>query len=517
MANLLLELNQKREPVNLLAELQPEPTIGEQVLGGLQTAGTIASGIVAEPLAGLAGIGTQIGASLGLVDQSSVPEAIEATRSALTLEGGEESQRQLQSIGETLEPVAEVFGIAEEFLGDKAFELTGSPAIAAVAKSLPTAALEILGFKGAKRLTSTGKPVTKKQVTKAIVESAPEVQQLKDVSRQVYQEIDDSGFKIKPKAVDRLISNIDRNTRKAGLDPRTTPRAAGALEVIKDDLGAAQTLTEIDRLRTVAQGVAKNIDPTEAQLGNRMIQEIDDFLDTARPVDFVKGSASAADTAKKFKSARKLWGRARRSELIEEAIVKGESRAAGAEAGIRNELNRILNSKKLSKFFPKDELAAMRSVVKGDFKQNITRLVGKLGLSIDRSPNVFQSIIAGGGLGAVVGGAPGAIAIPVIGTVSKRIAKNLTTKKANFLNNIVRSGENGERIAKAYLNAVPKAKRNVQDLADLLSDPNINIDDLEFIANATIREAAEIAKGRRAINLASSAVAGSLSQQDNEQ
>jgi polysaccharide deacetylase 2 family uncharacterized protein YibQ len=110
------------------------------------------------------------------------------------------------------------------------------------------------------------------------------------------------------------------------------------------------------------------------------------------------------------------------------------------------------------------------------------------------------------GLGA------GGIVIPVIGSVSKKIAQNLTRNKAKFVDSISRAGTDANKIAKAYLSAVPKAKRSVQDLADLLTDPKINIDELEMIANKTFQDAVELAKGKRAINLAGLVLAGESGQ-----
>ena len=52
-----------------------------------------------------------------------------------------------------------------------------------------------------------------------------------------------------------------------------------------------------------------------------------------------------------------------------------------------------------------------------------------------------------------------------------------------------------------------------KDLSDLLSDPKVSIDDLEFIANKTVQDALELAKGKRAINLAAGAATGSLGNQ----
>ena len=490
---------------------QQKPSFGDQALGALENAGSLVSGAIAEPIAGLAGIAQTINP---FADEGAGAEAVKATRDALTFTPSTKTgQAQQQAIGEALAPVGKALSSTEKFLGDNVLELTGSPALAAAAYSLPTAALELLGLKGAKKLTGAPKSPTKRAIKKAVVESAPEVEQIKNASRAVYKEIDDSGVSVKSGSFGKLADNIKKATAKAGRDVDVTPKAEAAIRRIDRELGNAKTLGEIDTIRTVTQGVANQLDPTEKALGNIMISEIDDFLDNLKASDLTGGTQKAADTGKKFKAARKLWGRARRSELLTEAITRGEDVAAGAEAGIRNEFNRILRNKKLSKFIPKDEQALMREVVKGNFAQNLTRLIGKTGLSIDRSPNVFGSIVAGGGLGTVIGGSTGALAVPVIGTISKQIAQKLTRNKASFTQSMVRAGMDGERIAKAYLSAVPKAKRSIQDLSDLLSDPSIIIDELEFVANKTVQDALELAKGKRAINLTVGAGAGSLGEQ----
>ena len=493
------------------AQPQQDPSFGQQALGAAENVGALVSGAVAEPIAGLAGIAQSLNP---FAEEGAGARAVEATREALTFAPQTEAgQAQQQAIGETLAPVGEALSGAEKFLGDETLKLTGSPALAAAAFSLPTAALELLGVKGSKRLTGAAKEPSKRAIKKAVVESAPEVEQIKSASRAVYKEIDDSGVSVKPESFDALTNNIKRATAKAGRDVDVTPRAEAAIRRLDRELGQAKSLGDIDTIRTVTQGVANQLDPTEKALGNIMITEIDDFLDNLKAADLTGGTQKAADTGKKFKAARKLWGRARRSELLTEAITRGEDVAAGAEAGIRNEFNRILRSKKLSKFIPKDEQALMRDVVKGDFAQNFTRLIGKTGLSIDRSPNVFGSIVAGGGLGTVIGGSTGALAVPIIGTVSKQIAQKLTRNKAAFTQSMTRAGTDGERIAKAYLSAVPKAKRSIQDLSDLLADPKVSIDDLEFIANKTVQDALELAKGKRVINLAIGAASGTLGEQ----
>lgn len=482
--------------------MEQEQTISDQVIGGAETAATIASGVIAEPLAGLRGIYEQ---AIG----GDAAKAIEEARQALTYQGGQESQEQLQAIGEFLQPAGEALSSAESFLGETVLDATGSPALASVAHSLPTAALELLGFKGSKRLTGATSRPTKGAVKQAITESAPEINAIKNASRAIYKEIDDSGVTIKPTAINNLVNSIESKTRRKGLDPRVTAQASGALEALKEIKGSPQPIGELDIQRNIAQKVAGSSDAGEAMLGNIMIDEIDSFMDNLKPGNLVKGDAS---TGKKYDAARKLWGRAKRAEEINNAIKMGGDAASGMENGIRIELNKILRNKKRSKYFSEKELDAMRDVVRGDFTTNMAKLVGRFGLSEGRATNVLTSL-GGVGLGATAGGAMGAIAVPVVGKAAKELAQKLTTNKAQFINKVSRAGNDADKIAKAYLTSVPKAKRNPKDLSDLLLDPNINLRELEGISNKVYQDAVDIAKGKRYLNLAGAAIAGASAEQ----
>ena len=122
---------------------QPERSIGEQVVGGLETAATIASGALAEPVAGVAGIAQSLNP---FADEGAGAEAVKATQEALTYQPRTEAgQESLQATGEALKPVGDFFQDIESGLGDYAYNLTGSPAFAAAATTAPTAFLELLG------------------------------------------------------------------------------------------------------------------------------------------------------------------------------------------------------------------------------------------------------------------------------------------------------------------------------------------------------------------------------------
>lgn len=92
---------------------------------------TLASGAVAEPLAGAAGFIQEGKRALGFNGPSGA-DVVEATREALTIDPiGEKAQRTLQTIGETLEPVSGIPRAAGEAVQD----ITGSPEAATIVET----------------------------------------------------------------------------------------------------------------------------------------------------------------------------------------------------------------------------------------------------------------------------------------------------------------------------------------------------------------------------------------------
>lgn len=122
---------------------QQEPSFGQQVQGGLEAAAALGSSIVAEPLAGLAGIGAALNP---FAEKGAGARAVESTREALTFEPTlPGAKAALSRVGETIQPVAEFLQQREKNLGEFTLEATGSPALAAAATTLPTALGELLG------------------------------------------------------------------------------------------------------------------------------------------------------------------------------------------------------------------------------------------------------------------------------------------------------------------------------------------------------------------------------------
>lgn len=162
--NKLRELKAKSQQVPTqqvdIGQIQPaeQPQLGEPGglvasipdIGGEQALGTIGSAIISEPVAGVAGI---IQSLNPLAEPGAGARAVESTREALTFApDSPQAVEKLQQIAELAEPVTTALSATEKGLGDFAFELTGSPTIAAGATAVPTLILEGLGLASLKKL-----------------------------------------------------------------------------------------------------------------------------------------------------------------------------------------------------------------------------------------------------------------------------------------------------------------------------------------------------------------------------
>lgn len=122
-------------------------------LGLVEPLLTIGSGMLAEPAAGLAGIyGTVFGE-----EEGAGADLVQKTREWLTYQPRTETGKAgLQAVADVAEPVTKFFTSAEDLLGDVGFELAG-PTGGALGKTLPTAALELLGLGGIRKLRGVKK------------------------------------------------------------------------------------------------------------------------------------------------------------------------------------------------------------------------------------------------------------------------------------------------------------------------------------------------------------------------
>ena len=211
-------------------------------LGGLDTLATIGSSIVAEPVAGLAGILQGINPFAG---EGAGSKAVGSTREALTFQPRTpEGKESLAGFGEALAPVAEGLASAEEGLGGATLELTGSPLLAAGAATIPTALLELLGGAGA--LKAVARPGTR--LLKADGTPTPELELALDKQGLVFDNLSEQAKAVIPEVAGQRLTK-GREVKGAAESALVEQIKAGATDdalaglkvvnnrVVPDDLG----------------------------------------------------------------------------------------------------------------------------------------------------------------------------------------------------------------------------------------------------------------------------------------
>lgn len=152
---------QEAQPQQSIASAQQPAAEDRSVLdtmsGGLEVAGTMVSGAIAEPIAGIAGVAQSLNP---FADEGAGARAVDATRNALTnTPESEAGQDILQGLQQKLEPVIALLQKAEEVSGETGYDLAG-PLGGAIGKTVPTAIMEALSL-GAGRLAGSTKQLAK--------------------------------------------------------------------------------------------------------------------------------------------------------------------------------------------------------------------------------------------------------------------------------------------------------------------------------------------------------------------
>lgn len=119
------------------------PSFSQKAIGAGETALMMASGMVAEPVAGLVGLAT---APFQGIDQS--VRNIGATRNLLTIEPKTATGKQyVQNLAQSLAPIAEPISEASKALGEAGYQ-AGGPILGAAGETAIPAALELAGLGG---------------------------------------------------------------------------------------------------------------------------------------------------------------------------------------------------------------------------------------------------------------------------------------------------------------------------------------------------------------------------------
>ena len=311
---------------------------------------------------------------------------------------------------------------------------------------------------------------------KLLKKSVPSTNQLKEAARGIYKSLDESGVSVSSKSFNNLADDIAATLRKEGSDIDLTPKAVGVVNRLQTEKGVEKTLTELDTLRKVARTAAESIDKSESRLGVIAVNKIDEFLDDVG-VEITQGK----EAGQAFRSARDLWQRARKSEVLEQAIKNAENQASGFENGIRTQFRQVLKRIDTGKLkgYTEEERDAIKRVVQGTKAGNVAKFLGKFGV-LDGVTSRSLTTLGGIGVASAAGGTGAAVAVPVIGQVSGALAQRLTLNNARMAQSIIKAGKKALPITKIYIQNTPKAQQSPSELAELLLANKVPVNNINL-------------------------------------
>jgi len=451
-------------PTIAQTELGQAATIGNFMQDGLAKSAIRTAGEMAAP-AGFGGAvlktaARALPATLEATTGRGVVSQLGKTTAAQDITGGALSGAGLELGGEAGEAVDVSLGGTGE-TGREIGKLAGSIALPVTASII----------------TQTGKSLATTGAKKLLTEAAPTIDGLKTAARQVYKEIDDIGAIIDSRRITRLGNELNAAVRKKGFNATMHPKVSAALKEFNAVKGLDLKVTELDTLRRITQSAANSIDPDEKRLGTILINRIDDTLDSLSAKDFKSGGG---DVGAKFKDARQLWRRAKKAEQLDDAWKNAELSPAGFENGIRQQFRAMLKSKKKISGFTADEKKVMREVVNGNTLRNFSEKLGMLGIDERRVSGALMPLMGSASGAFAFGGGVGAVAVPVLGTLSKKLGLRLARNAGRGASAIVKAGNNGAEVVKAYIKVTPRKQLDSKELTELLLRPDVSIKGLEM-------------------------------------
>lgn len=284
--------------------------------------------------------------------------------------------------------------------------------------------------------------MTRNKGIRQAIKGAPSADEIAAEGNRLYQQVDDAGVQVKPEAFDRTRQKIvDTLRNETGFDElpgpgSLTPKSARTMKIMGEATGqmaqeptAALPFRSIDQMRRQAGAAAGDVaNQTDQRAGMKIIEGLDEFVRNVGPDDVVEGDIEALQTA--LPKARDTWARMKKSQLVEDAIGQQGNYLSGDASAIRNRFASILRSEKLSRGFDEAEKAAMRRVVSGTIPQQIMNYMGS-GLGM----------MGQMGIGASIGGFPGAVVGTMTGAGARKVANTMTERQAEVARALIASGK----------------------------------------------------------------------------
>lgn len=252
----------------------------------------------------------------------------------------------------------------------------------------------------------------------------------------LYQQADDAGVLFKQGGIQRVTADI----RQAVGNPNTIlrPKTAGMLQEL-DDLAASGDvpLSRLDEFRQMIGKEMRRADPSDMRTLQIMKDRLDDFGDNAGP-QTVTGDYK--NGLRLIKEARKAWAMKSKAQILDDIFDKAENNTSQFTQNqylgtVLQKFRQLANDPRKMRSFSKEEQAQIKQIVLGGKSDKVLRLLSKL------APTGAVSTGAGVGVGGLVAGPAGMVAVPAVGAAAKYAATQSTQQAIRRLEDQILQGQ----------------------------------------------------------------------------
>lgn len=445
--------------------------IGKEVVGAGETAATIATGIPAQIYGNVKGVTSDLynlykyyqrpdtpTFMSALKGETKIPDfggeekAMEAAEGLTYMPRTEEGQRNIEAIGEAVQKSG-IEGIAPQYAGFTKGVLRPRVGVTST-KNIKNP----FTGKDVKVPSSVGtKDVVEKFVKPRVYEDITAGKVLKDQARRNFTDAKNSGVLYKSDELYKLSDELRDTLRGTGIDPETTwgRKANSAINRLESRAEQGRTSMEdllaIDDLFDDIYDVNK---PKSQPVSIALKDKLDDFIVNSKESQLIGGDKKGIFYQKK---GQELWGKAKKTETINEMIDRASEDAginfgnAEFETAIRREFRKLRRNPKKFNYFNAEEQRLIREFIKGQPLQTFFRALSKFDIAKGSPGPIIASTLAGAGAGlgstsalmglGVAGGLAGA---GRIGAIGKNVAA--TNQLMDVLRQIQLGSPKGGRI-----------------------------------------------------------------------
>lgn len=358
-------------------------------------------------------------------------------------------------------------------------------------------------------------------------QATPDIEMLRGARRAQYALLEQVGVKGTVKARQDIISRIDEFASDQAIDyKKGTTGLATQMRKLRaasqNDELTYQLLFDVSgELNTLAKRNKGTTLATQASSLRGILDEFATGMDITPESRRILGDRTIAEVKR---NADELYNREKTHEAISIALDRATRQSEGNftnrdfYAAFESELKKLSDPQKKtgqSLYLTDSQRSKIREVIQGGSIQKTLNAIQAVGF---QSGDFLRTAILGGlgtaivGSGqdvAVAGGAglaAGAVAATAVSRAARYLSGQLLQKNASMAQNVVRAGDDANKIVRAYMKHTKSSDRNALDLGRLLMSTNADLDgfsnsplvkrstllsDAVFVANAGNRLAYE--------------------------